>query len=25
LSHEPDQPAGYLNDDGRWQPEPRLT
>lgn len=25
LSHEPDQPAGYLDDDGRWQPEPRLT
>jgi len=24
LSHEPDQPAGYINDDGHWQPEPRL-
>ncbi len=24
LSHEPDQPAGYLEDDGRWRPEPRL-
>ena len=25
LSHEPDQPAGYIQDDGHWQPEPRLT
>jgi glyoxylase-like metal-dependent hydrolase (beta-lactamase superfamily II) len=25
LSHETDQPAGYLEDGGRWQPEPRLT
>ena len=25
LSHEPDQPAGYLEDGGRWRPEPRLT
>ena len=25
LSHEPDQPAGYVNEDGRWQPEPRLA
>jgi glyoxylase-like metal-dependent hydrolase (beta-lactamase superfamily II) len=24
LSHEPDQPAGYI-DDGHWQAEPRLT
>jgi glyoxylase-like metal-dependent hydrolase (beta-lactamase superfamily II) len=24
LSHEPDQPAGYLEDGGRWRPEPRL-
>jgi glyoxylase-like metal-dependent hydrolase (beta-lactamase superfamily II) len=24
LSHEPDQPAGYINDDGHWQPESRL-
>ena len=24
LSHEPDQPAGYLEAGGRWQPEPRL-
>ena len=24
LSHETDQPAGYL-EDGRWQPEPRLA
>ena len=24
LSHEPDQPAGYLEEDGRWRPEPRL-
>jgi glyoxylase-like metal-dependent hydrolase (beta-lactamase superfamily II) len=24
LSHEPDQPAGYLEDGGVWQPEPRL-
>ena len=25
LSHEPDQPAGYIEDDGRWRPEPRLA
>jgi glyoxylase-like metal-dependent hydrolase (beta-lactamase superfamily II) len=25
LSHEPDQPAGYIHDDGHWQAEPRLT
>jgi glyoxylase-like metal-dependent hydrolase (beta-lactamase superfamily II) len=25
LSHEPDDPAGYLEDDSRWRPEPRLT
>jgi len=25
LSHEPDSPAGYLEEDGRWRPEPRLT
>jgi glyoxylase-like metal-dependent hydrolase (beta-lactamase superfamily II) len=25
LSHEPDQPAGYLEEDGVWRPEPRLT
>lgn len=25
LSHEPDVPAGYLDDDGHWQPEPRLA
>jgi glyoxylase-like metal-dependent hydrolase (beta-lactamase superfamily II) len=25
LSHEPDQPAGYLEEGGRWQPEPRLA
>ncbi|GAC1471893.1 MAG: MBL fold metallo-hydrolase [Candidatus Dormibacteraceae bacterium] len=25
LSHEPDQPAGYLEEGGRWRPEPRLT
>jgi glyoxylase-like metal-dependent hydrolase (beta-lactamase superfamily II) len=25
LSHEPDQPAGYLEDGGVWRPEPRLT
>ena len=25
LSHEPDQPAGYLEDGGRWRPEPRLA
>jgi len=25
LSHEADQPAGYLETDGRWRPEPRLT
>ena len=24
LSHEPDQPAGYLQEDGRWQAESRL-
>ena len=24
LSHEPDQPAGYIESDGRWRPEPRL-
>jgi glyoxylase-like metal-dependent hydrolase (beta-lactamase superfamily II) len=24
LSHETDQPAGYLETDGRWRPEPRL-
>jgi glyoxylase-like metal-dependent hydrolase (beta-lactamase superfamily II) len=24
LSHEPDHPAGYLEDGGRWRPEPRL-
>jgi len=24
LSHEVDQPAGYLEDGGRWRPEPRL-
>ena len=24
LSHEPDQPAGYLEDGGVWRPEPRL-
>jgi glyoxylase-like metal-dependent hydrolase (beta-lactamase superfamily II) len=24
LSHETDQPAGYLEDGGRWRPEPRL-
>ncbi len=24
LSHEPDDPAGYLEEDGRWRPEPRL-
>lgn len=24
LSHETDQPAGYINDDGHWQAEPRL-
>lgn len=24
LSHDPDQPGGYL-DDGRWRPEPRLV
>jgi len=24
LSHEPDSPAGYLEEDGRWRPEPRL-
>jgi len=25
LSHEPDQPAGYLEEGGRWRPEPRLS
>ena len=25
LSHEPDQPAGYLEEGGTWRPEPRLT
>ncbi|HEV2140103.1 MAG TPA: MBL fold metallo-hydrolase [Candidatus Dormibacteraeota bacterium] len=25
LSHEPDQPAGYLENGGVWRPEPRLT
>jgi glyoxylase-like metal-dependent hydrolase (beta-lactamase superfamily II) len=25
LSHEPDQPAGYLEEGGRWSPEPRLA
>jgi glyoxylase-like metal-dependent hydrolase (beta-lactamase superfamily II) len=25
LSHEVDQPAGYLEDGGRWRPEPRLA
>ncbi len=25
LSHEPDQPAGYLEEGGRWTPEPRLA
>jgi glyoxylase-like metal-dependent hydrolase (beta-lactamase superfamily II) len=25
LSHEPDQPVGYLGADGRWEPEPRLS
>lgn len=25
LSHEPDQPAGYLEAGGRWRPEPRLA
>jgi glyoxylase-like metal-dependent hydrolase (beta-lactamase superfamily II) len=25
LSHEPDQPAGYLEEGGVWRPEPRLT
>lgn len=24
LSHETDQPAGYLEDGGQWRPEPRL-
>lgn len=24
LSHEPDVPAGYLEEGGRWRPEPRL-
>jgi len=24
LSHEPDDPAGYLEEGGRWRPEPRL-
>lgn len=25
LSHETDQPAGYVDSDGRWTPEPRLS
>ncbi len=25
LSHEPDQPVGYLEEGGRWRPEPRLS
>jgi len=25
LSHETDQPAGYLEEDGRWRPEPSLA
>ena len=25
LSHEADQPAGYLEEGGRWRPEPRLS
>ena len=25
LSHEPDQPAGYLEDDGRWRPSRAST
>ena len=25
LSHEPDQPVGYLGEGGSWQPEPRLA
>jgi glyoxylase-like metal-dependent hydrolase (beta-lactamase superfamily II) len=25
LSHEPDQPAGYIDEGGTWQPEPRLA
>jgi glyoxylase-like metal-dependent hydrolase (beta-lactamase superfamily II) len=25
LSHEPDQPAGYLEEGGRWRPEKRLA
>jgi len=25
LSHETDQPAGYLEESGAWRPEPRLT
>lgn len=25
LSHEPDEPVGYLSADGRWEPEPRLS
>jgi glyoxylase-like metal-dependent hydrolase (beta-lactamase superfamily II) len=25
LSHEPDQPVGYLENGGRWTPEPRLS
>jgi len=24
LSHDPDDPAGYLEEGGRWRPEPRL-
>jgi glyoxylase-like metal-dependent hydrolase (beta-lactamase superfamily II) len=25
LSHEPDQPVGYVGADGRWEPEPRMA
>jgi glyoxylase-like metal-dependent hydrolase (beta-lactamase superfamily II) len=25
LSHEPDHPVGYLEEGGRWRPEPRLA
>ncbi|HLQ61511.1 MAG TPA: MBL fold metallo-hydrolase [Candidatus Acidoferrales bacterium] len=25
LGHEPEQPAGYLEPDGTWRPEPRLS
>jgi hypothetical protein len=25
LSHETDQPAGYVDSDGRWTPEPQLS